>query len=68
MADKSKGTWYVSFELPRGKRARIRATSNAGDRVPCRYQHAPPWSRAAGPGEGQERKHPAMVRAEEIDS
>jgi hypothetical protein len=26
MANKSKGTWYVSFELPRGKRARVRAT------------------------------------------
>jgi hypothetical protein len=26
MAKKSKGTWYVSFELPRGKRARGRAT------------------------------------------
>jgi hypothetical protein len=26
MANKSKGTWYVSFELPRGKRKRVRAT------------------------------------------
>jgi len=26
MANRSKGTWYVSFELPRGKRARLRAT------------------------------------------
>ena len=26
MADKSKGTWYVSFEQPRGKRAHARAT------------------------------------------
>jgi hypothetical protein len=26
MADKSIGTWYVSFELPRGKRALARAT------------------------------------------
>jgi hypothetical protein len=26
MADKSQGTWYVSFELPRGKRALARAT------------------------------------------
>jgi len=26
MADKSQGTWYVSFELPRGKRAHARAT------------------------------------------
>jgi hypothetical protein len=26
MADKSKGTWYVSFERPRGKRALARAT------------------------------------------
>jgi hypothetical protein len=26
MANKSRGTWYVSFELPRGKRALARAT------------------------------------------
>jgi hypothetical protein len=26
MANKSQGTWYVSFELPRGKRALARAT------------------------------------------
>jgi hypothetical protein len=26
MANKSKGTWYVSFELPRGKRKHARAT------------------------------------------
>ena len=26
MANKSQGRWYVSFELPRGKRTRIRAT------------------------------------------
>ena len=26
MANKSQGTWYVSFELPRGKRKRVRAT------------------------------------------
>jgi hypothetical protein len=26
MANKSQGTWYVSFELPRGKRAQTRAT------------------------------------------
>jgi hypothetical protein len=26
MAYKSKGTWYVSFELPRGKREHVRAT------------------------------------------
>ena len=26
MANKSRGTWYVSFELPRGKRKRVRAT------------------------------------------
>ena len=26
MANKSKGTWYVSFELPWGKRKRVRAT------------------------------------------
>ena len=26
MADKSKDTWYVSFELPRGKRKHARAT------------------------------------------
>ena len=26
MAGKSKGTWYVSFELPWGKRKRVRAT------------------------------------------
>ena len=26
MANKSQGTWYVSFELPRGKRAHARAT------------------------------------------
>jgi hypothetical protein len=26
MADKSKNTWYVSFELPRGKRPRTRLT------------------------------------------
>ena len=26
MADKSKGTWYVSFERPRGKRNGARAT------------------------------------------
>jgi hypothetical protein len=27
MAGKSKGTWYVSFELPPGKRAHARATA-----------------------------------------
>jgi hypothetical protein len=26
MANKSKGSWYVSFELPRGKRKQARAT------------------------------------------
>jgi hypothetical protein len=26
MANKSQGTWYVSFELPPGKRKRARAT------------------------------------------
>ena len=26
MANKSQGTWYVSFELPRGKRTLARAT------------------------------------------
>ena len=26
MANKSRGTWYVSFELPRGKRTLARAT------------------------------------------
>ena len=26
MANKSQGTWYVSFELPQGKRALARAT------------------------------------------
>jgi hypothetical protein len=26
MANKSQGTWYVSFELPRGRRAHARAT------------------------------------------
>jgi hypothetical protein len=26
MADKSQGPWYVSFELPPGKRAQVRAT------------------------------------------
>ena len=26
MANKSRGTWYVSFELPRGKRVLARAT------------------------------------------
>jgi hypothetical protein len=26
MANKSQGTWYVSFELPRGKRSFARAT------------------------------------------
>jgi hypothetical protein len=26
MADKSKGTWYVSYELPRGKRNSARET------------------------------------------
>jgi hypothetical protein len=26
MANKSQGTWYVSFELPRGKRGLARAT------------------------------------------
>ena len=26
MANKSKGTWYVSFELPRGKRKQVRTT------------------------------------------
>jgi hypothetical protein len=26
MANKSQGKWYVSFELPRGKRAHARAT------------------------------------------
>ncbi len=26
VSNKSKGTWYVSFELPRGKRKRVRAT------------------------------------------
>jgi hypothetical protein len=26
MASKSQGTWYVSFELPRGKRSSVRAT------------------------------------------
>jgi hypothetical protein len=26
MANKSKGTWYVSFELPRGKRKRVSET------------------------------------------
>ena len=26
MANKSQGTWYVSFELPRGKRKLTRAT------------------------------------------
>jgi hypothetical protein len=26
MTDKPKGTWYVSFELPRAKRAHVRAT------------------------------------------
>jgi hypothetical protein len=26
MVNKSQGTWYVSFELPRGKRALARAT------------------------------------------
>jgi len=26
MADKSKGTWYVSFERPRGKRSGARTT------------------------------------------
>ena len=26
MANKPQGTWYVSFELPRGKRKRVRAT------------------------------------------
>ena len=26
MASKSPATWYVSFELPRGKRAHVRAT------------------------------------------
>jgi hypothetical protein len=26
MANKSQGTWYVSFELPRGKRKNARAT------------------------------------------
>jgi hypothetical protein len=26
MADRSQGTWYVSFELPPGKRAQVRAT------------------------------------------
>jgi hypothetical protein len=34
MANKSQGTWYVSFELPRGKRTLARATetfSNEGE-------------------------------------
>jgi hypothetical protein len=26
MANRSQGTWYASFELPRGKRAHARAT------------------------------------------
>lgn len=26
MANKSRGTWYVSFDLPRGQRAQARAT------------------------------------------
>ena len=26
MANKPQGTWYVSFELPPGKRAQVRAT------------------------------------------
>ena len=26
MANKSQGTWYVSFEVPRGRRAHARAT------------------------------------------
>ncbi len=26
MANKSQGTWYVSFDLPRGRRALVRAT------------------------------------------
>jgi hypothetical protein len=26
MANKSQGTWYVSFDLPRGRRTHIRAT------------------------------------------
>ncbi len=31
MANKSKGTGYVSFELPRGKRKRVRATKTFPD-------------------------------------
>jgi hypothetical protein len=31
MANKSQGTWYVSFELPRGKRAHARATETFPD-------------------------------------
>ena len=29
MANKSKGTWYVSFELPRGKQKHARATETS---------------------------------------
>ena len=31
MANKSQGTWYVSFELPPGKRARARSTETFPD-------------------------------------
>jgi hypothetical protein len=31
MANKSQGTWYVSFELPRGKRSRARSTETFQD-------------------------------------
>ena len=33
MANKSQGTWYVSFELPRGKRKRVRATKTFPDEL-----------------------------------
>jgi len=32
MANKSKGTWYVSFELPRGKRKR-KGDQNVSERA-----------------------------------
>jgi hypothetical protein len=36
MANKSQGTWYVSFELPRGKRTLARATETFPNELEAR--------------------------------
>ena len=36
MANKSRGTWYVSFELPRGKRTLARATETFPNELEAR--------------------------------